>query len=230
MTQQATSTIQTAAPDYQQVPRDELQYTIEVYQENILLRRHNSHTKAVTRISAEDLAHAFTAKLGFASSLLPENALWWKHTQDGDITAIWQEPAVHRLALQTKAFEPPERYRIPLPGAVFICSPGRAPWVFAARKKPATPEDKLYHFPTFNVFQNGRVCPGNHAFPTKVEEIPQSFFTSFFSMTGDTCGRSKKHGQLIDLWKHLHGKRKYPVTDLVEAFTVAQAMENSTPR
>ncbi len=39
----------------------------------------------------------------------------------------------------------------------------------------------------------GRVCPGSHRFPEEVGLIPESFFQSFFSLTGDTRNRSKKH-------------------------------------
>ena len=61
--------------------------------------------------------------------------------------------------------------------------------------------------------------------------IPDSFFQSFFSMTGDTRERSKKHSDnLHALWEELDGKRKYPTEDLVPQCTVAQAMAVSEGR
>ena len=46
--------------------------------------------------------------------------------------------------------------------------------------------------PAFNVFRDGRVCPGSHSFPDEVGLIPESFFQSYFSLTGDTRERSKR--------------------------------------
>ena len=65
-----------------------------------------------------------------------------------------------------------------------------------------------------------------HKFPDRAEETPESFFQSHFSMTGDTRGRSKKYpNELYKLWKELDGKEEYPLEDLVEHCTVADAME-----
>ena len=68
-----------------------------------------------------------------------------------------------------------------MPGLIFVCSPGRGPWVYAAKKRPSDPEQQLYRAPAFNVFQDGRVCPGSHRFPEEVDRIPESFFESLVS-------------------------------------------------
>ena len=118
-----------------------------------------------------------------------------------------------------------------MPGLVFVCSPGRAPWVYAAKSRPTGAEQQLYRAPAFNVFGDGRVCPGSHTFPEEVGLIPESFFESYFSMTADTRDRSKKHpDNLHALWEELDGKRKYPLKDLVPQCTVAQAMALSEGR
>ena len=72
------------------------------------------------------------------------------------------------------------RLRLPMPGLVFVCSPGRAPWVYAAAERPADLEQHLFRAPAFNVFRDGRVCPGSHRFPEEVGLIPEGFFQSFF--------------------------------------------------
>ena len=56
-----------------------------------------------------------------------------------------------------------------MPGLVFVCSPGRAPWVYAATERPADAEQQLFRMPAFNVFGDGRVCPGSHRFPEQVD-------------------------------------------------------------
>ena len=118
-----------------------------------------------------------------------------------------------------------------MPGLVFVCSPGRPPWVYAALNRPTGPEQHLFRAPAFNVFRDGRVCPGSHRFPEEVGLIPESFFQSYFSLTGDSRDRSKKHADNLQaLWEEIDGKTEYPVEDLVPQCTVGQAMAVSEGR
>ena len=173
----------------------------------------------------------FTQHLGFSSGLLPHDALWWNQGETGQVVALWRPPQVWSVALQREAFKPPARLRLPMPGLVFVCSPGRAPWVYAATERPTDPEQQLFRAPAFNVFRDGRVCPGSHRFPEEVGLIPESFFQSFFSLTGDSRDRSKKHpDNLQALWEEMDGKTEYPMEDLVPQCTVAHAMAVSEGR
>ena len=205
---------------------DRLMMRLDIYQENLILRCYEKDANWTRQVKADQIAAAFIEHMGARTGLLPHNSLWWKQSEEGVVTALWREPQVWNAALQIKPFEVPERFRLPMPGLLFITTPHRAPWVFAAGKRPKDPEETLYHAPAFNIFRNGRVCPGNHRFPARAEEVPESFFLSHFSMTGDYQGRSKRHSnQLYKLWKELDGKAEYPVEDLVEHCTVAAAME-----
>ena len=219
-----------ALPGEPEVPRDRLKAQLEVYSESILLRGFRADsTSWVKTVSADEIAHVFTEHIGFASGLLPQNALWWSQGETGRVVGLWRPPRVWPVALQLEAFKPPTRLRIPMPGLVFVCSPGRAPWAYAAEGRPGHPEETLYRIPTFNVFEDGRVCPGSHSFPEDVGRIPESFFESFFSTTGDSRRRSQKHpDDLAALWAELDGQDTYPVNDLVPQFTVEQAMSIST--
>ncbi|MDP3062706.1 MAG: hypothetical protein Q8O40_05795 [Chloroflexota bacterium] len=172
---------------------------------------------ATTRmVSAMDVAHALARELSIASDLLPEGALWWVNTADGPVTAIWQPPRVWKVALQVEAMGKPQRYRLPMPGLIFLCRPGLPPWVFAAKTRPSSEQEPVYKAPLFNVFNDGRVCAGTHKFPMQVAEIPDSFFRSYFSPTGDYNDRSKKFPKdLRKLWKGLSGVKEYPLDDLV---------------
>ena len=201
-------------------PKDDLKLQLEVYAETILLRGFENDSAWVRTVSADEIANVFTQHLGFSSGLLPDQALWWNQGETG-----------HAVALQQEAFKPPVRLRIPMPGLVFVCSPGRAPWVYAALSRPNDPEQQLFRAPAFNVFGDGRVCPGSHRFPEEVGLIPESFFRSFFSLTGDSRDRSKKHpDNLQDLWEEIDGKTEYPVEDLVPQCTVAHAVAVSEGR
>ena len=208
------------------VERDKLRMRLDIYEESLILKCYELDATWTRLVDADRIAAAFTLYMGTSTGLLPPSTLWWKQSREGVITALWREPQVWNAALQVKAFEPPERFRLPMPGLLFIAAPGRAPWAFAARKRPEKAAETLFNIPTFNVFRNGRVCPGNHRFPAQADETPESFFQSHFSMTGDTRGRSKRHpNKLYQLWKELDGKEEYPLEDLVEHCTVADAME-----
>ena len=213
------------------LPKDELQAQLEVYSETILLRGFEGDRTWVRTVSADEIANVFTRHLGFASGLLPENALWWSQGEIGQVVALWRPPQLWPVALQREAFQPPARLRLPMPGLVFICSPARAPWVYAALERPTEPDQQLYRAPAFNVFRDGRTCPGSHRFPEEVGRIPESFFQSFFSLTGDTRERSKQHpDNLQALWEELDGTADYPVEDLVPQCTVGRVMAASEGR
>ena len=59
----------------------------------------------------------------------------------------WRSPQVWSVALQREAFKPPARLRLPMPGLVFVCSPGRSPWAYAATSRPTDPEQHLFRAP-----------------------------------------------------------------------------------
>ena len=222
---------QWSLPGATDVPTDSLEVQLEVYGETILLRGFDGDTSWVRTVSADEIANVFTQHLGFSSGLLPRNALWWNQGETGQVVALWRPPQVWPVALQREAFKPPVRLRLPMPGLVFVCSPGRAPWVYAALDRPIQPDEQLYRMPAFNVFGDGRVCPGSHRFPEEVDRIPESFFRSFFSLTGDSQNRSKKHpNNLLTLWEEINGKDEYPVEDLVPQCTVAHAVAVSEGR
>ena len=224
-------TTQWSLPGPADIPRDRLQMQMEIYRETILLRGFENDSTWVRTVSADEIANSLTRHLGFSSGLLPQDALWWNQGETGQVVALWRPPQVWPVALGREAFKPPARLRLPMPGLVFVCSPGRAPWVYAATSRPADTEQQLFRAPAFNVFGDGRVCPGSHRFPEEVGLIPESFFQSYFSLTGDTRNRSKKHpDNLQTLWEEIDGKNEYPMEDLVPQCTLAHAMAVSEGR
>ena len=100
--------------------------------ETILLRGFEDDSAWVRTVSADEIAGVFTQHLGFSSGLLPQEALWWNQGETGQVVGLWRPPQVWPVALQREAFKPPARLRLPMPGLVFVCSPGRAPWAYAA--------------------------------------------------------------------------------------------------
>jgi hypothetical protein len=172
-------------------------------------------------VSALDVAHTLASDLSFGTGILPPGTIWWKNTRGGPVFALYIEPKVHKVALQEAAGKPPRRFQIPLPGLIFLCSPGEPPWVFAVKKKPTKETDIVYKAPLCNIFSDGRSCPGNHRYPTRVADIVPSFFISFFSPTADLQNRSQMFPRsVVLLWEHLDKKKKFPLDDLIRHGTI----------
>ena len=227
----AVDTTQWSLPGPADMPRDELQIQLEVYKETILLRGFENDSTWVRTVSADAIANVFTQHLGFSSGLLPQEALWWNQGETGQVVALWRPPQVWSVALQREAFKPPPGSGCPCRGwsssARRAARPGSTPQL----SRPTDPEQHLFRAPAFNVFRDGRVCPGSHRFPEEVGLIPESFFQSYFSLTGDSRDRSKKHADNLQaLWEEIDGQTEYPVEDLVPQCTVGQAMAVSEGR
>lgn len=205
---------------------DSLKTQIDVYNDSIILKVRQEGVTIARMVSADDLAHALNGELTLETGLLPDQALWWTASHLNNSVALWRDPAIWQVALQTAPFQPPERLTIPMPGLVFICSPARPPAIYAARKRPASERDTLYHAPTFNTFRGGQTCPGTHQYPHDMGKIPESFFEAFFSLTGSQDNRSQRHPRdLAALWRELDGQTHYPYHDLVPIGTVAEIMK-----
>ena len=212
-----------ALPKELGIPSDPLRLRLDFHHQSTVMTYFQSDTIAVTRqVDAMDVAHALASDLSFGSGLLPPDTLWWQNTRSGPVFALYVEPKIWKLALQEDIKKPPQRFKIPLPGLIFLCTPGQAPWVYAVKKRPTRETDIVYQSPLANIFNNGRSCPGSHQYPIKVGDIVPSFFVSFFSATADLAHRSKKYPKnVLQLWKYLDGKKKFPNDDLVEHGTIS---------
>jgi hypothetical protein len=207
---------QWALPESLEVPPDELKARLDFHQDSIILYLLDQGVITTRVVSARDITLALLREVRLGSGLLPEGALSWAQGKAGVEVALWRSARVWLVALETEPFKLPRRLKLPMPGLIFICSPGRPPKVYAAKRRPTSLEDVIYHAPLFNVFSDGRTCPGTHKYPESITEVPDSFFISFFTPTGDYKGRSKKYpDDLLRLWEELDGKERYPLKDLV---------------
>lgn len=217
-----------AVPPELEVEEDPLRVRLDFHDESVILHDYGAKEVATTRlVSALDVAHALASELDLTTGLLPPDSLWLVKRSSGTWLALWQGPGVRAVRLKTSLDAPSRRFRLPLPGLVFLCPPGgAAPYVFAARARPARPEDELCHAPFYNVFASGRVCVGTHPFPRDPARVPAAFFESFFSAAMDTArGKSRRHPEDIGLlWAELDKGREFPLADLVPQLTVADAM------
>jgi len=217
---------QWALPEGLEVPPDELRARLDFYQDSIILYLVDKGVITTKMVSARDIALALLREVPLGSGILPAGALWWAQGKEGVEVALWRPPRVWPVALVREAFKPPTRMKLPMPGLIFICSPGRPPRVYAAKKRPTSPEDTIYHAPLFNIFDDGRTCAGTHKYPEDLEELPESFFTSFFTKDAQYRNRSKKYpDDLLKLWEELDGKKRYPLGDLVPLGKVKDIMK-----
>jgi len=208
---------QWAIPEGLGIPHDPLELRLDFHNNAIVMYLLDKGIITTRVVSAVDIAKALMRDIPFSSGILPRDVLWWTSASNGPTLGLWREPQIWKVALITKALTEPRRLTLPMPGLIFVCSPGRPPAVYAAKKRPVSSREEIYHAPLFNVFENGQSCPGNHKYPADVSEIPESFFLSFFSVEGHPNGRSQKLGSnLLKLWEELDGKKRYPLSDLVK--------------
>lgn len=214
-----------AVPTELDVPPDPLRLRLDFHHQAVSLTIFEGEAVTTKLVSALDVATALASDLSFGTGLLPPGTLWWQNARGGPTYALYVEPKVRKVALLVKANEPPRRFTIPLPGFVFLCSPGQPPWVFAVKKKPTKETDIVYKAPLCNIHENGRSCSGSHRYPERVADIVQSFFMSFFTREADRHNRSEMFARdVVDLWEYLANKKTFPMKDMVRHGTIQDLM------
>lgn len=217
---------QWALPDSLEVPPDELKVRLDFYHSSIMFYLLDKGIITTRMVSAREITLALLRSVPLKSGLLPEGALWWGQGKEGVEVALWRPPKVWPVALKLTVADPPRRFKLPMPGLIFVCSPGRPPSVYAAKRRPQGPGTLIYHAPLFNIYTDGRSCPGTHKYLDNVGEIPESFFLSFFTMEASFGNRSKSHpDSLLSLWEELDGKKKYPLKDLMPIGKLEEIMK-----
>lgn len=212
------------------MPEDPLRLRLDFHEESVVLRDFaREGVTGVRLVSALDIAHALARELDLTSGLLPPDALWWARTGGGERLAVWRPLATWTVRLRERFGERPRRFRLPMPGLVFVCPAGsQAPWAFATPERPRKSADQLFRCPTMNVFPDGRVCTGTHAFPADPARVPEAFFESYFSRA-EPGGKSRRHPDDVGrLWEEIDGQDAFPLDDLVAQCTVADAMQIGT--
>jgi hypothetical protein len=221
------SPYRSALPPEVELEEDPLRLRLDFHDESVILHDFGEKVTRTRLVSALDVAHALARELDLDTGLLPREALWWAKTATGVRVAVWREPKVWTIRLRERYDAQPRRLRLPMPGLVFVCLPGRQPpYVFAAKTRPSAMIDVLYRCPTYNVFDTGRICTGSHEFPADPARIPEAFFASYFSAVESTGrGRSRQHPDDVGaLWTELRCRHSYPLDDLVPHGTVGDIM------
>ena len=190
------------------VPTDRLQVQLEVYSETVLLRGFEERHRLGSGRSRRTRSPACSpGTWDSPRGCCPITALWWSQGETGQVVALWCPPQVWPLALQQEAFQPPGRLRLPMPGLVFVCSPARAPWVYAALERPtdagpaALPRPGLQRLP-----RRRGPAPEATASPKRWDGYPNPSSSPSSPLPGTRKDRSKKHpDNLQALWEELDG-------------------------
>lgn len=220
-----------AVPAKLKIPADPLRMRLDIHNQTIVMTNFQGDVAESRVVAAMDLAHAIASEMTYTTGFLPAGALWWSNTKAGPVTAVYEEPRIRWVNLKLPDMSTVRRFKMPLPGLIFLCAPGMPPWVYAVKSKPGKTTDVVYKAPLSNIFDNGRSCPGSHHYPADVGKIVDSFFTSFFSEAGSAGNRSQKFpDNIVHLWEFLHNKKEYPLDDLVRHGTVADLMRQEMER
>lgn len=226
LTVPAKAELQWAIPAELGIPPDPLRLRLDFFHQAVQMTYYTGDVVESKIVSANDVAIALANEISFHTGLLPDNALWWRNTRSGPIFALYEPPKIRTLALQLDIEKPPTRYKIPLPGFVFLAAPARPPWVFAVKRRPTKETDQIFHAPLLNIFNNGRSCGGSHKYPNRVGDVIESFFISFFSHTADKSNRSKRYPKdVMKLWEFLDKKKGYPMDDLIQFGVISDLMK-----
>lgn len=213
-------------PPSLKIEPDTLRVRLDFFTSTVVMHIYEDGTTVTRQVSVRDVARALLSEMPLVSGLLTPNTLWWSPNE----VAFWEPPQVWPVALVMQAFQQPRRLRLPMPGLIFICRPGQPPRIFAAKGRPRKIEEPIFHAPLFNIFDTGYTCGGTHKYPLRVEDIPRSFFSAWFTADGHLGGRSKKHpDSLLQLWEEINGRKKYPDDDLVQCGTLADILRNIAP-
>lgn len=214
-----------AVPAELGIPADPLRLQLNLYHQAAEILWYEGETVQTKPVSCADVAQYLANEMTFTTGFLPEGCRWWCNTRQGPLHAIYQKPRIWKLALQKNVKEPAKRFTCPMPGFIFLCTPGQPPWVYAVKRNPTKITDIVYKAPLANIFADGRSCPGSHKYPMEVSQIIDSFFRSFFSETANLQGRSVMFpDNITHLWEFLDGKDKFPTEDLVKHSYVGDLM------
>ena len=215
-------------PGPDEMPKDRLNLQLEVYEETLLLRGFEGESTWVRTVSADEIANVFTQHLGFSSGLLPPEALWWNQGETGQIGGpLAAASGLVRWPCNGRRSGPPHGSGFPMPGLVFVCSPGRAPWVYAAQEQAERPRAAPIPDARLQRLFRRTGLPRKPPVPGGCRTDTRVLLPVLLLPHRETAGtaRTSTPKTCKTLWEELDGKTEYPMEDLVPHCTVAHAME-----
>ena len=139
-----------------------------------------------------------------------------------DLLAWWTPAAVRAMFFRAGSeLEGVSGKPFPHPALLFVVHSNvlyvRA---LSASRRPS-PDIKLAAAPYWNIGSDGAVCAGTMRAPksltvTSMAACQQAFFQSEFTHPGGGGRLTKRRGGTATLWKSLAGKKRFPISTLIE--------------
>src|SRR5271157_4393910 len=158
---------------------------------------------------------------------LPENVV----ARTPELIAWWTPAAVRPMFFRAGSeLEGISGKRFPHPALLFVVRSNvlyvRA---LSASRRPR-PDSKLAAAPYWNIDGNGAVCAGTMRAPksltaTSIAAWQQAFFQSEFTHPGGGARLTKRRGGTAALWKSLAGKKRFPLSTLIEVEPLDQYLK-----
>ena len=199
---------------------------VDVYEESLLLTRYTVEGRPATcfEVDPRDLAAAFAGQ-PLQTGLLPPGCLWYGRVGGYETVGVYIAPQMHTLRCADGA-----TYNVPLPGLVFSGS-GTVYYVWAVKAYPTQESERLFHAPLPNVYTDGKICPGNVAFPVcslqTIRRAVAAFLESEFN-NHLVNEKSRLHkNDVREMWAELAVVYdSYPLEDLMMTpYKLGQAMQ-----
>jgi PRTRC genetic system protein B len=197
--------------------KQDLKLHVDVFSESVVLTRFEEGAATATyEVAPEDLAAAF-AGIPVATGLLPKDCLFFARRGSQDYIAIYIPPG--RRTLSVKPSKRAVTIRPVLPALVFA-GEGIEYRVYAVKQRPSEPAESLFHAPFPNVYNDGRICPGNVTFPVcstgTIHQAAALFLESNFNHDL-AAGKCNSHDNVVNLWRALakRNARNFPASELI---------------
>ena len=148
-----------------------------------------------------------------------------------DLLAWWTPAAVRPMFFRAGSeLEGISGKRFPHPALLFVVR-SNVLYVRAlfAGQRPG-PDSKLAAAPYWNIGSDGSVCAGTMRTPksltvTSIAAWQQAFFQSEFTHPGGAGRLTKRRGGTAALWKGLAGKKRFPLSTLIELEPLEQYLK-----
>jgi PRTRC genetic system protein B len=148
-----------------------------------------------------------------------------------ELLAWWMPAAVRPMFFRAGSeLEGISGKRFPHPPLLFVvCSTVLYVCALFATKRPQ-PDTKLAAAPYWNLDSNGAVCAGTMRTPmsltvASIAAWQQAFFQSEFTHPGGGGRLTKRRGGTAALWKSLAGKKRFPLSTLIELEPLEQYLK-----
>ena len=206
-----------------------LRVTLHFLDDTILAVKHGEGGAQETHpVALADVAGAL-AGVSLGSGLLPDGALFWQRVAGQEQIGVYVPPRRWAVTVRLGKTDA-AAWTVPMPPLVWVgCGQKYSLWALKGRPPAGERDVPLWRAPAPNVTASDGVCAGTVQFPAcaphTIHTALDMFFASEFNThAGDN--RCRSYPSVVDLWRALDGRQRFPLGELVPARKMlAQVME-----